>query len=93
MSDYTQVIKIDPQHKWAYISRGSARNRLGDYAMAMEDFNKALEIDPKEPEAYNNRGFTKKLTGDNAGACEDWNFSKRLGNNEAKIILKNNHCR
>ncbi len=93
MSDYSSVINFDPQHKWAYISRGSARNRLGDYKNAMADFNKAIEIDSKDPEAYNNRGFTKKAMGDKEGACDDWNKSKKLGNDEAKIILKNNHCR
>jgi hypothetical protein len=31
--------------------------------------------------------------GDTEGACEDWNKSKQLGNAEAKIILKNNHCK
>lgn len=93
MADYTKVIEMDRQHKWAYISRGSALNRLGDYTNAINDFNKALLIDPKEPEAYNNRGFAKKMSGDKEGACNDWNISKKLGNGEAKIILKNNHCR
>ncbi len=93
IADYTQVIEIDSLHKWAYISRGSARNRMGDYANAMKDFNKAIEIDPKEPEAYNNRGFAKKMSGDIEGACSDWNISRKLGNAEAKVIMKNNHCK
>ena len=93
MADYSKVIEIDPDHKWAYISRGSAYNRLGKYKEAFKDFDRALEIDPNEPEAYNNRGFTKKMTGDMEGACKDWNVSKKLGNDEAKVILKNNHCK
>lgn len=93
IADFSRVIELKPDHRWAYTSRGSARNKTGQYTLAIEDFNKALEYDPTDQEAYNNRGFSKKLSGDKAGACEDWNKSKKLGNEEAKIILKNNNCK
>jgi tetratricopeptide (TPR) repeat protein len=93
VDDFTRVIELNPDHKWAYLSRGSARNKTGDYQGAIQDFDKALEMDPKDQEAYNNRGFSKKLAGDKQGACEDWNTSKKLGNDEARIILKNNGCK
>jgi tetratricopeptide (TPR) repeat protein len=93
IEDFTKVIEIEPSHRWAYLSRGSARNKTGEYALAIGDFNKVLEFDPDDQEAYNNRGFSKKLSGDKPGACEDWNKSKKLGNEEAKIILKNNNCK
>ncbi len=93
ISDFSSVIILEPTHRWAYLSRGSARNKTGEYALAMDDFNKVLGFDPNDQEAYNNRGFSKKLSGDKAGACEDWNKSKKLGNDEAKIILKNNNCK
>jgi len=93
IDDFSAVIALEPTHRWAYLSRGSARNKTGEYVLAMEDFNKVLEFDPKDQEAYNNRGFSKKLSGDKTGACEDWNKSKKLGNEEAKIILKNNNCK
>jgi hypothetical protein len=41
----------------------------------------------------NNRGWSKKFKGDKDGACKDWNASKKMGNDEAKIILKNNQCK
>lgn len=91
--DFTSVIALEPNHRWAYLSRGSSRNKTGEYALAMDDFNKVLSFDPNDQEAYNNRGFSKKLSGDKTGACEDWNKSKKLGNDEAKIILKNNNCK
>lgn len=93
LNDFSEVIKLNPEHQYAYISRGSALNKLGEYNKAIADFNKALELDPDDQEAYNNRGFAKKMSGDKKGACEDWNKSKKLGNSEAKIILKNNHCK
>lgn len=93
IADFTKVIELKPDHRWAYTSRGSARNKTGEYALAIDDFNMALQMDPTDQEAYNNRGFSKKLSGDKKGACEDWNTSKKLGNDEAKIILKNNNCK
>ena len=56
------------------------------------DFNKAIELDPENQEAYNNRGYTKKFMGKTKEACDDWKKSKKLGNEEAKIIMKNNDC-
>jgi tetratricopeptide (TPR) repeat protein len=93
VEDFTAVINLNPNHRWAYVSRGSSRNKIGEYNLAIEDFNKALELDPTDQEAYNNRGFSKKMSGDKEGACTDWNKSKKLGNEEAKIILKNNYCK
>lgn len=93
LNDYTTVIEKDPKHIWAYISRGSAKNRRREYESAIADFNKALEINPREPEAYNNRGFAKKGLGDKEGACKDWVKSRKMGNDEARIILVNNECK
>lgn len=93
IKDFSRVVELEPNHRWAYVSRGSARNKTGEYQLAINDFNEALKIDPTDQEAYNNRGFSKKLMGDKSGACEDWNTSKKLGNEEARIILKNNNCK
>lgn len=91
--DYTNIIAISPEHKWAYISRSGAYNRVGRYKEAIDDANKVIEIDPQNSEAYNNRGFSKKGLGDKEGACQDWNKSRKMGNSEANIILKNNLCK
>ncbi|MGV9013368.1 MAG: tetratricopeptide repeat protein [Flavobacteriales bacterium] len=91
--DLTSVIQRKPDHLWAYTSRGSAYGKLGRNDLAMADFDKVLQLDPHNQEAYNNRGWTKKAQGDADGACKDWNTSKKMGNTEAKIILKNNHCK
>lgn len=93
MNDYNYVILHATDHVHAYISRGSAYIRLKEYSKALEDFNVALRLDPQNQEAFNNRGFAKKASGDLDGACEDWNKSKKMGNEEAAIILKNNHCK
>jgi len=93
ISDYSIVIDKHPNHPFAYLSRGSAFNKKEEFKTAMADFDKVLSIDPQNQEAYNNRGWAKNGLGLFKEACADWNTSKKLGNEEAKLILKNNHCK
>ncbi|MFT6211144.1 MAG: tetratricopeptide (TPR) repeat protein [Bacteroidia bacterium] len=93
IADFSYVIEAHDSHLFAYISRGSAFNKTEDYQSALIDFDKALLLDPENQEAYNNRGWAKTGLGLAKEACEDWKQSKKLGNEEAKLILKNNHCK
>lgn len=93
ISDYNRVLRSRPDDVFMLQSRGSAQNKLGHYEEAKADFNRVIELDPKNAEAYQNRGWSYKLSGDMDNACKDWNKSKKLGNEEAKIILSNNKCR
>jgi len=93
IADFTNVIEQYSNHTFAYISRGSAYNKMEDYKSALIDFDKALLLEPENQEAYNNRGWAKTGLGLPKEACTDWKKSKKLGNQEAKLILKNNHCK
>lgn len=93
IADFDKVIKIKPDYLQGYLSRGSAKNKTKQFSQAIVDFNKVLTLDPKNTEALNNRGWAKKGLNDLEGACGDWLESKKLGNSEAKIILKNNNCK
>jgi tetratricopeptide (TPR) repeat protein len=93
VKDFSAVIARKGDHSWAYTSRGGAYNKLKKYDLALRDFDTAISMDPKAPEAFQNRGWAKKGLGDLVGACKDWKASKKLGNDEAKIILENNRCR
>lgn len=93
VADYTFVVEKHPKHPFAYLSRGSAYNKMEKWQDALIDFNMVLNIDPKNQEAYNNRGWTKNGMGLYKEACQDWKTSRKLGNEEAKIILKNNNCK
>lgn len=92
VEDYTAILAAQPNQAMALLSRGSAYSKLNEHQKAMNDFNQVLVIDPNNQEGYNNRGWAKKAMGDKEGACADWKTSKKLGNEEAKIILKNNEC-
>jgi len=91
--DFTAVIDRKPDNTWAYTSRGSAYAKLEKHAEAIADFDKAIALDPKNAEAFNNRGWSRKAGGDAEGGCKDWKTSQRMGNGEARIILKNNRCK
>lgn len=93
IKDFSIVIEKHSKHPFAYLSRGSAYNKTEDYKAALVDFDKVLNMDPKNQEAYNNRGWAKNGLGLFKEACKDWKTSRKLGNAEAKIILKNNHCK
>ncbi|MCB9186533.1 MAG: tetratricopeptide repeat protein [Flavobacteriales bacterium] len=93
ISDYSVVIHHHPDHPFAYLSRGSAYNKKELWEPALADFDMVLSLDPENQEAYNNRGWAKTGLGLYKEACQDWKTSRKLGNEEAKIILKNNNCK
>ena len=74
-------------------SSDSSKLKLKRYREAILDFDHVIQVNPNNYEAYNNRGWAKKGLGDDKGACQDWQYSKKKGNDEARIILQNNHCR
>ncbi len=92
VDDYDEVLQNEPDMIRARNSRGSSYMKLKQYGKAEADFNAVLERNPEDTEALNNRGWCKKRLGDKEGACKDWKLSKKKGNSEAKIILKNNGC-
>ena len=93
IDDYDKIIKLKPELDAAYLSRGSSKLKLKRYREAILDFDHVIQVNPNNYEAYNNRGWAKKGLGDDKGACQDWQYSKKKGNDEARIILQNNHCR
>ena len=92
VADFTHVLNERPELTAVRNSRGTAYMKLKSYDQAISDFDAVLTADNQNQEAYNNRGWCKKHKGDDKGACDDWKQSKKLGNGEAKIILKNNGC-
>ncbi|MBP7448897.1 MAG: tetratricopeptide repeat protein [Flavobacteriales bacterium] len=93
VADFSMVIERRPEHIWAYTCRSAAFMKLGLYDRAILDLERVLQLDPNNDEAFNNRGWAYKAIGEHERACQDWNASRKLGNDEAKIILNNNRCK
>jgi len=92
VADYSRIIDLNPNMVLANVSRGSVLNKLKRFEEALVDFDKVIALDPENSEAYNNRGWAKKGLNDKEGACADWKRSKKMSNDETRIILKNNQC-
>lgn len=75
---FSEVIEQDPDFPLAYVSRGSAYQRLGKLDPALSDFNKALDLKPDYPRAYHLRGLLYEKKGENDKALEDFNKAIEL---------------
>jgi tetratricopeptide (TPR) repeat protein len=72
IEDFSQTIKVDPEHAKARYSRGVAYDKLGRKLEAIEDFGQALRIDPHYAKAHNNRGVVYRKLGRRDEAMEDF---------------------
>ena len=89
--DFDKAIEIDHLHEGSYVSRCYAKYLLKEYYSAISDCNMALKISTNIDNkigAYVNRGISKEQLGDMSGACSDWREASYLGNNEAKIWVR-----
>ena len=93
ISDFSKVIKIEPNHIFAHISRGNAKYILKDYYSAISDFTTVIKLNPSESNtanianAYSYRGMSKEGLGDNNGACKDYKKGAELGGDFNKKLL------
>ena len=62
----------------AYITRGKAYGRKGDYDRAIQDFDDAIRLDPAYAKAYYNRGVAYGRKGDLGRALRDFDETIRL---------------
>src|SRR5439155_983716 len=76
--DYDEVIRLDPKDVYAYIYRGCAYERKGDYDKAIADYDEAIRLDPKGAKAYEIRGAAYHDKGDYDKAIADYDEAIRL---------------
>jgi tetratricopeptide (TPR) repeat protein len=74
----SRALHLDPTLTTAYIQRGRAHYRLGEFAAAMRDYNAALERNPKWADVYINRGLVFYATGCIEEAVGDFNWAIHL---------------
>ena len=72
ISDFTEAIKLKPDHAKTYLHRGKSKEFAGDIYGALEDYNKSIELDSTNPVVFNERGNIKSDLGDLAGSIVDY---------------------
>ena len=67
----SQALELEPDHKIALVSRGSAFLKQNKIDEAVGDFNRVIEIDPHYARAYHLRGVARENGEDYENALAD----------------------
>ena len=78
IADYSETIRLNPQHADAYNNRGVEYQALGELDQALADYSEAIRLDPDYAIAYSNRGALREMQGDYNGAFADNDRAIRL---------------
>ena len=79
IEEYTEAIRIDPEHHVAFFNRGVAYYELGEYERAIQDYDEAIRLNPQDARAYYNRGGAYVALGKTKEAERDFQKAKELG--------------
>ncbi len=77
ISDYTVLLKAQPDRVEAYSNRGFAYAMLNNLKSALADFDRAIELAPNNADAYNGRGNVNAMAGNLSASIRDFNQSIR----------------
>ena len=78
---------LNPNDDEAFVDRGNAYAKKGNYDYAISDYNKALKINPNNTNAYFYRGINDVLKRDKNRARQDFIKAKSLGHPDAQECL------
>ena len=93
LSDFTQVVNLDPTSSLAFSSlfyRGNIRMSLGDSQGAVRDYNHAIEVDSTDARAFVQLGQAENALGRSGNALKSYSQAIRLDPNLAAAFL--NRC-
>ena len=71
IASLSRALELEPDHKLALVSRGSAYLKLNNFERAVQDFDRVIEIDPNYARAYHLRGIAKEHVEDYENALAD----------------------
>ena len=58
ITEFTEVIRLEPDRYEAHYNRGIVNANSGNLRTAIDDFDRALELKPDYADAMHNRGLT-----------------------------------
>lgn len=75
IADYSEVVRINPNHDIAYNNRALVRDELKNREGAIVDLNRSILSNPRNCIAYCNRGVIRLRSGDMMSAIEDFSYA------------------
>ena len=78
LADYDKAIRLNPNDAEAYLNRGMAYNKIGQYFAAIIDYDTAIRLKPDYAMAYYKRGVAKAGLGQHLAAITDFDTVIRL---------------
>jgi len=90
IADFSEAIRLNPDHANAYYDRGNAREAANDLTGAITDYDAAIRLKPDDAAAYyNNRGIAREAANDLTGAITDYDAAIRLKPDDASAYYNN----
>jgi tetratricopeptide (TPR) repeat protein len=86
--NFSQAIRIKPNHASAWIGRGQARLVERRFDEAITDYSKAIKLSPKDGSIYVARGYAYLVKNESKRAIND--FTKALGIEPTDAVALNN---
>ena len=87
VTKYTQPKDLSPGRPEVYLSRGIAKNTIGEGKSAIADLDKAIEIEPTNADSYFIRAVVKSSLGDQKGALVDCSSAIKLAPRHAEAFF------
>jgi len=88
--NFSQAIRVRPNHAAAWIGRGQARLVERQFDEAIADYSTAIKLGPKDGSVYVARGYAYLVTNEPKQAIED--FTKAIGMNPSNSVALNNRA-
>lgn len=76
IASLSETLRLEPGHKLALVTRGSAYLKMNNIDKALKDFDRAIVIDPEYSRAYHLRGIAREKSGEDENSLAD--FSKAI---------------
>ena len=85
-ADYSEAIKLNPNHDVAYNNRGVLYLRHNDLPNALRDFSEAIRIDPKDADFLANRADVLRRQGKLSEALADADKALEIDQKHARAL-------
>ena len=86
LADYSEVIRLNPGAA-AFINRGVAHDRQGDFASAIQDYDAAIRLNARYAVAFADRGESYRKKGNLTQAIADTTEAIRIDGNSSLAYL------